>query len=255
MTSRPTGTLAVLLTTATWLFFGGCLGGEEPALLAVPIDAVSAQPTAFTTAPGYDIELDTGLLVLGALQFHEPASVAAKVHLPRGLLGPAVARAHPGHDMSGDVRGEWVGTTFVDLLAPAVALGNGSFYEGTYETASLTLRQDGVDGDAGLGAASPALGHTLVLSGTADDGGGPIPFELVVDHTHTILGIPFDVTGAEDGIPAVTLIVDPAQILGHLAFAELDTDADGTVTVADEGVTNPLLFGLESNLTFSYEIQ
>ncbi len=255
MTCHLTRTFGAWLTAATLLTQGGCLGGAEPTLLAVPIEAVSAQPGEFTTALGCDIELEAGVIVLGALQFQEPAPLATKRRLPRGLLGPTSAHAHPGHDMSGDVQGEWVGTTFVDLLAPATALGEGSFYEGTYETASLTLRQDGVDGDAGLGASSPALGHTLVLTGTADDSGGPIPFELVVDHTQPILGIPFDITVAEDDIPVVTLTVDPAQILGHLAFAELDTDADGIVTVADEGVTNPLLFGLESNLTFGYEIQ
>jgi len=257
---NPTRTLGAQLSLVTLLASSGCPGGEEPALVSVPIEAVSAQPATFTTALGYDIDLDTGVIVLGALQFHEPKSVeelnmeAPMARALRSVWGPAVAHAHPGHDMSGNVKGEWARTTFLDLLSPATVVGDGSFYEGAYETASLTLHQDGADGDAGLDASSPAAGHTLVLSGTADDGDGPISFDLVVDHTKTILGIPFDATVAESDIPAVTLTVDPAEILGHLEFAELDTDADGTVTVADEAVTHPLLFGLESNLAFGYEI-
>ncbi len=258
---RRTESALLLLSVSLPLALAGCPGGDEPALVTVPIEAGSAQPAGFTTALGYDVELDTAVIVLGALHFHEPKSVeelhmqAPLARMLRAALGPATAHAHPGHDMSGDVKGEWPGTTSVDLLAPAAVVGEGSFYEGTYETASLELQQDGVDGDAGLDAGHPAAGHTLVLAGTADGGGGPVPFDLVVDHTKVILGIPFGTTVAEDDIPAVTLTVDPAEILGHLAFDELDSDADGTITLADEGVANPLLFGLESNLSFSYEIQ
>ncbi len=254
MTSDPIRFLAALLAAAALLSLNSCLGGEEPVLISIPIEAASAQPAAFQTAAGYDVELDEGVVVLGALLFNEPAEVASAPRRPWQLFAPAVAHAHPGHDMAGDVQGEWAGTTFVDLLAPPAIVGDGSFYEGSYETASLDLLQDGVDGDAGLEAAHPAAGHTLYLSGTADDGNGSIPFEFVVDHTKTILGLPFEATVAQGDAPTVTLLVDPAEILGHLAFADLDDDGDGQITQDDENASNPLMFGVESTLAYAFEI-
>ena len=262
MTTRSATSIAGLLVTAALTALVGCPGGEEPALVAVPVEVASAQPAAFTTAQGYDVELDGGVLVLGDLHFHEPKDVeqeAARAAPARralwGLVGPAAALAHPGHDMSGDVRGEWTGTTHVDLLADTRSLGEGSFYEGPYETASLLLQQDGVDGDAGLEPGSPGVGHTLAVAGTADDGSGPVPFAFVVDHGKTILGIPFAAEVVAADPPLVRLTVDPAELLGHLDFAAVDTDGDGTVTEADDDAINPLMFGLESNLTFRYEIE
>jgi hypothetical protein len=248
------------LATMSLLLIMGCPGGEQPALVSVPIEVGPAQGDSFSTVLGYDVVLDTGVIVLGQLHFHEPKDVEETALLApwlqplRLVLGPASACAHPGHDMSGDVMGEWAGTTFIDLLAPAKSAGEGSFYEGPYETASLLLQIDGVDADAGLDDSSPAAGHTLALSGTADRGDGPIPFCFVVDHDETILGLDFDVTVATDAIPAVTLLVDPAEILAHLEFADVDTDGDGTVTMNDADAVNPLLFGLESNLSYHYEI-
>ena len=254
-------TMTALLAGVALLTCTGCPGGEEPALVSVPIEAVSVQPAPFTTALGYDVDLDAGVVVLGDLHFEEPKSVeefhmeVPVVRVLRSVLGPVKAHAHPGHDMSGDVKGELAGTYFVDLLADATLLGDGAFYEGTYETASLALHQDGVDGDAGLEPGGLTAGHTLVLAGTASDATGDYLFDLVVDHTQTILGIPFDVTVAQGDVPSLTLTVDTAEILGHLEFADLDADGDGTITLDDEGVSNPLLFGLESNLVYRYEIQ
>lgn len=252
--------IMALLVGVTLLCCTGCPGGEEPALVSVPIEVVSAQSGLFTTESGYDVVLDVGIVVLGDLHFEEPKSVE-ELHMEatlapglRWLVGPSVAFAHPGHDMSGDIKGELAGTYFVDLLADAALLGDAAFYEGTYETASLALQQDGLDGDAGLDPGSPAAGHNLVLTGTASDAAGDYPFELVVDHSKTILGIPFGTNVAEGDIPSLTLTVDPAEILGHLEFAELDADSDGNITLDDEGVSSPLLFGLESNLAFGYEI-
>ncbi len=256
-----TPTLTIALGLAALLLVAGCPGGEEPALVSVPLQVAAAEPGSFTTAAGYDVELGAGVVVLGELHFHEPKAVeqasrwAPALRAPWGLAGPAAAWAHPGHDMSGDVAGEWVGITYVDLAAGPRELGEGSFYEGPYETASLLLQQDGEDGDAGLAPGSPAVGHTLAVAGTADDGGGPIPFEFVVDHPKTILGVPFETEIEAGDLPVVTLTVDVAEILGHLDFAAADTDGDGTVTGADADAVNPLLFGLESNLAYRYEIE
>ncbi len=251
---------AAVGAAALLLGSGACPGGEEPLLVDVPVEAGSARGATFTTALGYDIALDDAVIVLGALQFHEPKSaeelglVAPWQRPLRAVMGPAVARAHPGHDMSGDVKGEWTGMTYIDLLAAPVALGDAPFYEGEYETASLSLMQDGVDGDSGLDASSPGAGHTLALAGTADDGDGPIPFVFVVDHDEAIQGIPFVTTIGADALPTVTLLVDPAEILSHLEFSELDGDGDGTVTTEDEDVINPLVFGLESSLAYAFTI-
>ena len=144
--------------------------------------------------------------------------------------------------MSGDVRGELEGAFVVDLLAGTTALGEASFYEGPYETASLLL----------LDAPGAA---TAVLQGSADDGSGSVEFSFAVDHDKTILGIPFEAEVDAAAPPSVVLTVDPAQILAHLDFAALDSDGDGTITETDEGVLNPLQFGLESNLVYRYEIE
>ena len=236
------GILAPLL--AVLLGATGCPAGDEPDLVRVDIEAASTADGPFTTDRGYDVTLDVATITLGELHFHEPKDVGELTAATpfRWLTGPAVARAHPGHDMSGDVRGELTGTWTIDLLAEPALLGQGTFYEGSYETASFVL-------------ARPDGATTLVLTGTADDGSGPHHFDLHADHEQTILGIPFETELDADAMPAVILLVDPAAILAHLDFSELDSDGDGTVTVADEGVSNPLLFGLESNVTYTYEIR
>lgn len=221
----------------------GCPATEEPGLVGVGVEAVSAQADTFTTASGYEVTLEQGLVVVGELHFHEPKAVEEQaLRLPhRWFLGPSTAHAHPGHDMSGDVRGELGGSFVVDLLAPAASLGEAEFYEGPYETASLLLQD-------------PQDGPTALFAGVASDGADAIDFEFSVDHTKTILGISFETEVDAVAPPAVTLLVDPAEILGHLDFLALDADGDGVVTEADEGVANPLLFGLQSNLVYRYEI-
>jgi hypothetical protein len=237
----------------------GCPGGADPVLVAVPIEAASVLGDRFETDAGYEIALEQGLIILGDLHFHEPGTVASLRGSPpaplRWLTGPAVARAHPGHDMSGDVRGELPGIFAVDLLGSAVPLGEGSFWAGDYATASLLLRQDGVDGEADLPAGSPVAGHTLVLAGTASDGGEEFPFDLVVDHTAIVAGIPLETSVLAEAPPALTLEVDPAAFLAHLDFAVLDGDGDGVVTMDDDDVVNPLQFGLESNLAYRYVVR
>ncbi len=248
-----------LLAGATLLATTGCPGGEDPVLVAVSIEAASALEAVFETDTGYEISLEEGLIVLGELHFHEPRPVARRGPTPlapfRWATGPAIARAHPGHDMSGDVRGELPGTFAVDLLGPEVLLGEGSFWAGEYASASLLVQQEGVDGDAELPADSSVAGHTLVLAGTASGGDGEIPFDLVVDHTATVGGIPFETSVTAEAPPTLTLELDPAVILAHLDFAVLDADSDGVVTMDDEGVANPLRFGLESNLAYRFVVR
>ncbi len=226
------------------LVLAGCPSTEEPEIVGVPVEAASVRTDTFDTDGGYAVTLQQGLVTVEDLHFHEPKDVETTARLlpHRWLLGPARAHAHPGHDMSGDVRGELTGAFVVDLLAEAIPLGEASFYEGPYETASLLLADD-------------AASATAVLEGTADDGSGAVEFSFHVDHARTILGIPFETEVDAAAPPSVVLTVDPARILAHLDFAALDSDGDGTVTEADEGVLDPLLFGLESNLVYRYEVE
>lgn len=222
----------------------GCPSTDEPQLVGVAVEAVSARTDTFDTDSGYEVTLQRGSVWVGDLHFHEPKDVEEQALLRphRWLLGPSTAHAHPGHDMSGDVRGELAGSFAVDLLAPAASLGEAEFYEGPYETASLLLEQDGEDGP------------TADLAGVASDGVDTIPFAFVVQHPKTILGIPFEAEVDAATPPTLVLTLDPAEILGHLDFLILDDDGDGVVTEEDDGVRNPLAFGLESNLVFRYEI-
>ena len=248
--------LLLLVSALAMPALAGCPGGEEPELTSVPVRIASAQEGVFATDLGYEIVLGMGTLVLGDLQFHTPAEESASLGPAdafRWLAGPAVAHAHPGHDMSGDVRGEWTGTTYVDLLSEPREVGEATFYEGAYATASLSLHQDGVDGDAGLPTGHPAEGHTAVFEGTASDGDVDVPFVFPIDLNETIGGIPFEVEVDAADPPSLTLRVDPARILGHLDFAEL-YGGTGSLTMDDEGVANRVLFGLESNLSYHYEI-
>lgn len=233
----------------------GCPGGEEPALATVPVQIATARDGVFTTDLGYEIVLGMGILVLGDMQFHTPTSEEVALGPApafRWLTGPAVAHAHPGHDMAGDVRGEWAGTTYVDLLSEPREVGEATFYEGTYATASLSLHQDGVDGDAGMPFGHPAEGRTVVLEGTASDFDLHVPFALLIDHSKTVAGIPFEVDVDALDPPSLTLRVDPARILAHLDFADLYAGT-GNLTMDDEEVANRVLFGLESNLSYSFE--
>lgn len=237
----------------------GCPLAEEPALVGVAVDAGPVgDGMQFETAEGYSVTLDHGVVVLGDLHFHEPKSVATRGRCGAGALwglaAASVAQAHPGHDMSGDVKGELPGIFAVDLTAAAVPVGDALFYEGPYATASLLIEQDGVDGDAGLEDGDPAADHSLYLAGTASAGGDDLPFELVLEHGEAVLGIPFDLQVDEGAEPSLVLRVDAASILGHLDFAALDSDGDGTVTTGDDGVLNPLVFGFESTLSYGYEI-
>ncbi len=252
-----TPTLLVLtMAMAPWFPFG-CPGGEEPELTAVPLAVASARDGVFTTDLGYEITLGMGTVVLGDLRFHtqaEGSALLVPADAVRWLTGPAWAHAHPGHDMSGDVRGEWAGTTYVDLLSGPREVGEATFFGGSYTTASLALHRDGVDGDAGMPAGHPAEGYTAVFEGTASDFDVHVPFVLRIEHSEAVAGIPFEVEVGEADPPSLTLRVDPARLLAHLDFAQL-YGGTGNLTMDDPEVANRVLFGLESNLSYSFEIE
>lgn len=213
------------------LLLAGC--ATDHTLLDVPVRVASGSAEVVTD-DGVEITLTTASLTVGGLRLEHPPETAAR-RWPRLI---STAYAHPGHDFSGEVGGELVGTWVVDLLAGPTELGVASIYDGDYATGRLTL---------------PADGEVHLEGVCADDGDRPFRFDLVPDQDVT--GIPFVVTLDADTSPeALVLSVD----LGHaLSFVDWSTadDGDGVLTLDDGLLANTVLFGVVATPTYALSLE
>lgn len=220
--------------SALLLLLAGC--AEDRELFDVPTILVGSEP-AFAPADGVQVTLDEAALTIGALRLQAPSATARRWH---GVSVMPVAHAHPGHDFTGDVRGELLGPWTVDLLGDDLLLGTASCYEGPYATARMTLLPDPV----------------ALLAGTAMVGSEArtFRFELAIDQEVT--GLPFDAYLDAQAPPAgITLSVDLAHALYFVDWTTADADADGVLTLADGALANTVLFGVVATPTYHLALE
>jgi hypothetical protein len=187
---------------------------------------------------GYTVQLQEAQLAMSDLQF----SVAGEVHAAarpnsraplRTLLLPRV-HAHPGHYTGGEVTGELLGRFVVDWIGdPGVELGRATLLEGHYDSANMTLERAQ---PSEVSAASPLIGHSAWLRGTATKDGAEVSFVALVDAPpgRQIVGFPFDLrvhahTDARLGLQLCT--VDPLEqdtLFDDIEFATLTPASSGS---------------------------
>lgn len=221
-----------------------------PVLLTIPVEYAPVPESAtLVLADGGSLELQTAVLTLGDIRFERPAELAqvgSEVPWQERLaafwpLGAGLAVAHPGHNFSGNVAGELLGTWSLDLLGKPQFLGTASVYSGALATARLELPA----------ASSPAPGGGLHVEGTYTPLEGPaLPVALSVDLTYTVEGIPFDHT--LDAIAPPTRLIVSIDLHHLFSYVETfeDVDGDGVITILDGDLFNTVAFGVKSTPTY-----
>lgn len=227
----------------------GC-GEPAPVLLSIPVEYAPVPDSAtLVLVDGGSLELQTAVLTLGDFRFERPAELAqvgSEVSWQERLaalwpLGAGRAVAHPGHNFSGNVAGELLGTWSLDLLGEAQALGTASLYSGAFATARLELPA----------ASSPAPVGGLHVEGTYTPLEGPaLPVALSVDLTYTVEGIPFEHT--LDAIAPPTRLIVSIDLRHLFSYVETfeDADGDGVITTLDGDLFNTVAFGVKSTPTY-----
>jgi len=212
----------------------GC--AEDRALLTIPV-RVAPSSGEVQPADGVTATLSAASMTLSDLRLEAPAETARTWRIP-ALVSTAVA--HPGHDFSGDVAGELVGTWTLDLLGAPTELGSASCYEGSYETGRVRV------------APSPAV----LLEGSATTDAGAVAFRFTVEPDQEITGIPFEVALDADTPPSgITLGVDLAYALSSVDWTTPDGDGDGVLTEADGALANTVTFGVVATPTFTLTLE
>ncbi|MEZ4320228.1 MAG: hypothetical protein R3F61_22305 [Myxococcota bacterium] len=197
-----------------------CVDGRDPVVL----------PTTFTGSPA-SFALDSGTVTLERAEL-----VAADLRLeapPVVAWFPSLvasARAHPGHEFAGSVRGELLGEWSLDLVGGDQVLGAGQGWEGDVATARF---------DA----------HGLILVGTWSGPDGDVPFDIALDVDRSIVGIDALLTLDASRPDGLALGVDLPHALGFVEWD--DTDGDGTLTEADGTLANTVVFGITSSTTWA----
>lgn len=206
---------------------GGCVPGAVLREMEIEAGGMAAETVAL---PVGEVRFERFELTVLDLRLHEPLA-AAWLGLPGlGVVGTKAARAHPGHEGAGDVRGELPGAFPLDLLRPPISLGTAQVYSGQLDSLSL-----------GVGAAE--------LRGTLQRDGQSLPFAFALDLggervEGIVLGLDLP---AEGPAPRLVLRGDPSSFVARSLLAQAeDTDGDGALGLADGSLENSLAFGLRS---------
>ncbi len=174
---------------------------------------------AFQTGTGWSITLDKAVLATGPLYYFdgEPAFVRrpgrsifrrlASLFQEGVAHAEGATRAHPGHYIAGNAKGQMTMPYSADLLAGQVMLPDGNGITGLFRSARFSLSAPSA------GPATGALGDKVaVTEGSATKDGKTVHFRL-------------SATFAD-----VSRSVKDGQVEG-CEFKETQVDADGTVTV------------------------
>ena len=228
-----------MVTRYGWVFVGiltGCIAESNRVLVSIPVLAGSnLEDTSLTLSTGEILQLSTSTITLSNLRMQVPADpVERLVHTGK--------TQHPGHNNSGDVAGELLGTWVVDLLGDPITLGDASVYTGSFATASLEL-----PGDESTGIPLViTLGGDLVRSD-----GNTVPFVFEASRSYNVQGIGFEVEVTEDAVPSqLNLTLDMDHMISYVDWTQTDTDGDGKLTLADGDLYNTFMFGVESTPTY-----
>jgi len=199
--------------------------GEEvvPFTLAIETDPVGRR---FTTATGWEVELEEAHIALGAVTLYSNAPPTASwMERLRGWFVP-VAHAHAGFDEyeGGTVRGELLEPVVLDLL------GEGRPFEAALEGIAGPVRS--VSLELRTVAAAPLSGAHARVRGTASRDGEVIRFEgglaLPADaKSRRVTGIPAELTLADGA--EVRLVVHPQRWFADADFSSLPEAGEGGV--------------------------
>jgi hypothetical protein len=212
------------------LLASACTAGRAQVSFPVFIEPHPAERVA---DDGSSYTFTRASVVLGDLRVESPTPVA---WLPP-LVSPAYA--HPGHDPSGDVDGELLGTFSVDLLAGA-SPGTMLAWEGEVATGRFELL--------------PAGPVHLVGSHRRLDG-QEVAFDLEVTVERSVTGLPIAGELSAAAPPAgLTLTVDLSTVMG---FVDTNTPRgdDGVLTVDDGVLSNTLPFGVSSTRSWQFHLE
>lgn len=219
------------MIAVAWL---GC-SVEDRLPIELPVRAGPLGEAAFTRPDGAEVALTAAVVTFSDLRLEEPAEADGSAWL-RALWPVSEAVAHPGHDPSGSVAAELLGTFTVDLLGDDVPLGVADGYEGAFATGRVHV-----------------AGTAASFTGTfTPPGGEPLPLSIDVAADQDVLGIPFPETLDAEAPPAsVDLRFDLAAALAFVEAQVVDEDGDGALTAADATFANTVRFGVVATPTWS----
>ncbi len=224
--SRPRAGAALAFVTLLCV----CGGPSDTVMVerSVVVDGSGAREV--TNDLGWAVRVDVLRVVLEDLELTGGGDQHASLLAPvRDVLLP-LARAHPGHDASGEVLGELSGRFVIDFAAPGRAtLGAATLLLGSYAGANFTFTR-AAGGD--VPDDDPLFGHTLWIEGQASKDGVTVPFVSAVDQDEgrRLVGAPFayEATEGEDrAIVLSLLLVEPREgttLFDGVDFAALPED-------------------------------
>jgi hypothetical protein len=245
-----------LILSGALLVLGSCEGGATTSGREVTLHtALVADPELdgwFATESGWSVRLTRAAVSIGALYYFEgepaftrraPDSIWQRF---AALLGPSVARAHPGHYLQGRATGEMTEPSAVVLGTTPVALAPGRGITGHYRSGRFVLAEPGADGDsAGLD------GNVAIAEGTATKGEQTVHFRLSAtfgDVSRSVSegqvnGCVFDEVEVQ-GDGGVTVTVEPRVWFNLVDFEDVAAGSEAEPTEVESGETAQLAFAL-----------
>lgn len=218
----------------------------------------------FETDTGWSVRLSRAAVSLGALYYFdgEPAFALRARRLPwkklASLFRPSVARAHPGHYVSGTALGQMTVPVALELTSEPMALPEAAGVTGLYASARVLLAQPSAANSASLNE------DVAVVEGIATRDGASVHFRLSAAHSDVARSVPkaevdgcvFEEAQVErDG--TVTLTIDPRVWLNLVDFSELEAGSLEVPTSAASRSTAQVAFALglaqRSAYRFAYE--
>ncbi len=229
-------TIALL---AAALIVGVCdPGGDEPALISLPVVVDGDEIVACVNDEGWTVEVSTFRLAVRDLEFTVEGEIHAGLSGRISELLIPTALAHPGHLAGGEVTGELTGDFVLDLHAGVEqSLGRADLLVGEYHGFNLYFRA-ALESD-GLDVNDPLLGHTAVIEGKATRGSDIVDFTAVLDVEDGtgMVGGPFTLDVTENTSSTLALrihTIDPYEndtLFDGLDFLEIDDDHDGIALI------------------------
>lgn len=223
----------------------------RPVSLQTELRADPPADRAFTTQTGWSVQLSEARISIAALYYFdgEPAYVMRTPSLRERIASlslVSVARAHPGHYVSGDAVGQMATPAYADLFAGTSALPAGSGVTGTYRSARFVW---------GTPRSEPALSvlgsKVAQVAGTASKDGKTVHFRVAAELADVARSVPqgqvdgcvLDEAEVEsDGTIAVR--VDPSVWFKLVDFAEVQPGTSAAPTQIAAGTTPQIAFAL-----------
>jgi len=204
-------------------------GGSEAVTVTLPVSTPASTLPMATTDLGYDVTVWSLRVAVADLEL----TVEGETHQdarPGAIF-------HPGHSAGGEVTGELPGDHLLIFDGTAHPIGDASLLVGDYHGANWTWRR--ADGDDGLAADDPLLGHTFHLTGVAARDGVEHELDIAVDieAATALIGAVFDdeITETSSGTLELEMLpTDPFEadtVFDGVDFAALPTTDEGVIEI------------------------